>query len=73
MGRELPGCARRDLEVHATVVVGFVGGREVEIGEQDLVGPVRGEVKECIAEISAAQKVARKICAGATIHPATLP
>jgi len=31
------GRAGRNLEVHATVVVGFVGGGEVEVGEQNLV------------------------------------
>src|SRR5208282_6634531 len=45
----LPGCAGRNLEVHATVVVDLAGGGEIEVGEQDLVGPVCGKVKGCIA------------------------
>ncbi len=48
----LPRDAGRNLEVHATVVVGFVGGGEIEIGEQDLAGAARGEVKEGIAHDS---------------------
>src|ERR1035441_3801201 len=45
----ITGCTGGNLKVHAPVVVGFVNGWEVEVGKQDLVGPVRGEVKECIA------------------------
>src|ERR1039458_2785211 len=45
----LPDRVGRNLEVHPTVVVGFLGGGKVEVPEQDLVGPVRGEIKECIA------------------------
>src|SRR5208282_6069094 len=47
-----PRRAGWNLEVHATVVVDLAGGGEIEVGEQDLVGAVRGEVKECIAHDS---------------------
>ena len=36
----------RDLEIHATVVVGFQGGGEIEVGKQDLVGATIAEVEE---------------------------
>jgi hypothetical protein len=45
----LPGCARRNLEVYATVIVGFAGSWEIEVGEENLVGAARAEVKERIA------------------------
>src|SRR5450759_1248272 len=51
----LPVRACRNLEVHATVVVGFVGGGEIEVGEEDLVGAAGGEVKERIAHDSVVQ------------------
>jgi hypothetical protein len=40
----LPVGACRNLEVYATVVVGFAGRREIEVGEQDLVGMARTEI-----------------------------
>lgn len=36
----------RDLEVDATVVVGFLGGRKIEVGKRDLAGTSVGEVEE---------------------------
>src|SRR5438132_7472000 len=45
----LPHSARRDLEVHAMVVIGFACGCEIEVGEQNLVGAARAEVKQSIA------------------------
>jgi hypothetical protein len=31
------------------IVVGFAGGREIEVGQQDLVGAAQAEVEEGIA------------------------
>src|SRR6267378_2887287 len=45
----LPRSARRDLEVHAMVVIGFARGCEIEVGEENLVGAARAEVKQSIA------------------------
>src|ERR1700676_37116 len=45
----LPRSTRRNLEVHATVVIGFAGGGEIEVGEENLVGAGRAEVKQSIA------------------------
>src|ERR1700693_5395736 len=45
----LPRRACRNLEVHAMVVIGFSCGCEVEVGEENLVGAARAEVKQCIA------------------------
>src|ERR1700704_6881073 len=45
----LPRSARRDLEVHSMVVIGFAGGCEIEVGEENLVGAARAEVKQSIA------------------------
>src|ERR1700681_2917229 len=41
--------ACRNLEVHAVVVIGFAGGGEIEVGEENLVGAARAEVKQSIA------------------------
>src|SRR6202521_1346882 len=45
----LPRSTRRNLEVHATVVIGFACGCEIEVGEENLVGAARAEVKQSIA------------------------
>src|SRR5467141_2949038 len=45
----LPRSARRDLEVHAMVVIGFACGGEIEVREENLVGAARAEVKQSIA------------------------
>src|ERR1700719_5249493 len=45
----LPRSACRNLEVHAMVVVGFACGGEIEVGEENLVGAARAEVKQSIA------------------------
>ena len=56
------GRAGRNLEVHATVVVGFVGGGEVEVGEQNLVGPFRGrsKIQPGYAAVSGTRDVRRR-------------
>src|SRR5260370_30511138 len=45
----LPRSACRNLEVHAVVVIGFACGGEIEVGEENLVGAARAEVKQSIA------------------------
>src|SRR4029077_9427002 len=45
----LPRSACRNLEVHAAVVIGFACGGEIEVGEENLVGAARAEVKQSIA------------------------
>src|SRR5450631_74423 len=44
-----PGSAIRDLEVYAMIVVGFAGGREIEVGKQDFTGATCAEIKERVA------------------------
>ena len=38
-----------NLEVHSPIVVRFMGGRQIEIGERDFVGAASSEVKKGIA------------------------
>src|SRR5437660_3662983 len=45
----LPRSARRDLEVHAPIVIGFACGGEIEVGKENLVGTACAEVKQSIA------------------------
>src|SRR5437588_7537764 len=45
----LPRSARGDLEVDATIVIGFACGCEIEVGKENLVGTARAEVKQSIA------------------------
>src|ERR1700694_4657843 len=45
----LPRGAGRNLEVHAVVVIGFACGGEIEVGEENLVGAARAELKQGIA------------------------
>src|ERR1700735_2179817 len=53
----LPGSGGWNLEVHAAIVVGFVRGRQIEVGKQDFVGAAGGEVKERIAHDGVVQHV----------------
>ena len=38
------------LEIHATVVVDFVSGGEIQVGEEDLVSEAAGEIEECVPD-----------------------
>src|SRR6202166_1355972 len=53
----LPRSACRNLEVHAMVVIGFACGCEIEVGEENLVGAPRAEVKQSIAHDSVVDHV----------------
>jgi hypothetical protein len=44
-----PFCDGRNLEVHTSVVVGFLCGRKVELGEQNLSRAALGELKQRVA------------------------
>src|ERR1700690_4427063 len=41
---------RWHLEIHAPVVVDFVSGLEIQIGEEDLMSEAAGEVKERVPD-----------------------
>src|SRR5437899_11576422 len=60
----LPHSARRDLEVHAMVVIGFACGCETEVGEQNLVGAASAEVKQSIADDAVGAHVRRMASVG---------